>query len=128
MTAEKWLIPILLAASTAAAPRAPDSVGAFHLELEKSEPVNGTSVAAVSELRLWFTQVPQDRTTSIRLLSGAGEPVATGEVVQDDDDGSLFSVSVPDALPKGPYTVAWRTMGADGHVVRGEFSFEVTAP
>jgi methionine-rich copper-binding protein CopC len=128
MTAKTWLIPILLAASTAAGPPAPDSVGVFHLELEKSEPVDGTSVAAVSDVCLWFTQTPQDGTTSIRVLDEAGEPVATGEVVQDEEDGSLFSVSVPDALPEGPYTVVWRAMGADGHVVRGEVSFTVTAP
>lgn len=128
MTAEKWLIPFFLATFAAAAPPAPDSVGAFHLELEKSEPLDGTSVEAVSEVCLWFTQVPQEGTTSIHVLDQTGEPVAAGEVVQDEEDGSLFSVSLPGGLPGGPYTVAWRAMGADGHAVRGTFSFRVTVP
>jgi len=103
-------------------------MGAFHLELEKSEPVDGASVGAVSEVRLWFTQVPQEGTTSIRVLDGAGEPIAAGEVAQDEEDRSLFSVSLWDGLSPGPYRVAWRAMGADGHAVRGELSFAVSAP
>jgi methionine-rich copper-binding protein CopC len=30
-------------------------------------------------------------------------------------------------LPAGGYTVAWRGIGDDGHVVRGDFTFSVTA-
>lgn len=34
-------------------------------------------------------------------------------------------ISVP-SLTSGNYSVAWRAMGEDGHVIKGNFSFKVT--
>ena len=104
-----------------------EGTGLFHFELSKSAPEAGAEVGSPSEIRLWFTQVPQDATTSIRLIDGAGDAVHTSDVMQDDEDGQQFSVMIHGQLPSGEYTVAWRAMGEDGHVVRGDFTFSVTA-
>ncbi len=97
-----------------------------HFELSKSEPVAEATVQSPSEIRLWFTQVPQENTTSIRVLDTDGGPLHTGEVVQDAADGQGFSVALHGTLRPAVYTVTWRAMGTDGHVVRGDFNFTVS--
>jgi methionine-rich copper-binding protein CopC len=111
------------ASSTAQA----DDVSVFHFALSKSMPEADAVVASPSEVKLWFTQAPQEGTTSIRVLGGDAEPIHTADVVQDAEDGSIFSVALHGTLAPGQYTVAWRALGEDGHVVRGDFSFSVTA-
>ena len=97
---------------------------ALHFALSKSVPEKDAAIAPPGELRLWFTQEPQDNSISIRLLAGE-ELVETGPAVQDPDDGTVFSVALENALPAGAYTIAWRGLGQDGHVVRGEIPFSV---
>ena len=105
-----------------------ESTAVPHFDLNKSAPEAGATVASPSEVRLWFTEQPEDGTTSIRLLDGDGEPIHTMDVAQDAEDGRVFSVSLHGELPAGGYSVVWRAMGDDGHVVRGDYSFTVSAP
>ena len=97
-----------------------------HFELIKSSPEADATVPTPSEVRLWFTQVPQAATTTIRVIPADGEPLHTGEVVQDPEDGAIFSVAFHHTPEPGPYTVSWRAMGTDGHVVKGDFTFTVS--
>jgi len=60
-------------------------------------------------------------------VDASGEAAHTGDLSEDPEDGKVFSVAIPHGLADGRFTVAWRGMGADGHVVRGEFSFSVSA-
>jgi methionine-rich copper-binding protein CopC len=124
----KTLPALLVLAAVAAIPGRPDGLAyPLHFALSKSSPEADSNVQAPEEVKLWFTQVPQDGTTSIRVLNADGEPVPTSEIVQDEEDGTAFSVALEDAPASGHYTVAWRALGEDGHVVRGEFSFTVMA-
>lgn len=100
---------------------------ALHFALSRSVPEAGAEVASPPEVRLWFTEVPQDNSMSVRLLDPAGEPVETDALVQDDEDGRIFHLAVEGTLPAGGYSVVWRAIGQDGHVVRGDFGFTVTA-
>jgi methionine-rich copper-binding protein CopC len=36
-------------------------------------------------------------------------------------------ITLDPALPSGAYTVQWRVIAQDGHVMRGNFGFEVRA-
>lgn len=101
--------------------------GVRHFGLAKSIPAADSSVTAPEQLQLWFTQAPQDGSVSIRLVDAAGSLVETGEPVRNADDPKLMEVSIGHALSAGSYTVAWRGIGDDGHVVRNEFGFSVTA-
>lgn len=122
---KRLIVGVLLLGSLAAPGPAAEALALFHFELSKSAPAAGAEVHEVSEVRLWFTQEPQENTTSIRLIDGGGDAVETGDVVQDADDGRVFSVAVDAHLVPGRYTVAWRAMGQDGHVVRDDFAFSV---
>ena len=81
----------------------------------------------VHEIALWFTQAPQENSVSVRLIDAEGSAVDTGEAVRSQDDPKAFRMEVPGHLAAGEYTVAWRAMADDGHVVRGDFLFTVMA-
>lgn len=99
--------------------------GALHFALSKSMPEAGSSLPSPDEVRLWFTEEPQENSVSIRLINAAGDAVETGDLTQGEEDATTFSVAIEKGLAPGAYTVAWRGMGDDGHVVRDDFSFTV---
>lgn len=103
------------------------AAAAFHFELKKSEPAPNATVASPAAVRLFFSEAPEEGSVGIRLVSPAGEPVATGDVTADEHDASIYSVSVGRTLSAGSYTVSWRGIGDDGHVVRGDYGFAVSA-
>ena len=99
---------------------------AEHFGLSRSAPEDGATVAGLEEVRMWFTQVPQEGSLSARVVDADGELVKTPAAKQDASDGKVFAVELTDGLPAGSYTVAWRGIGRDGHVVRGDFGFTVS--
>jgi methionine-rich copper-binding protein CopC len=115
------LVGVLTAASS------PKTGPSLHFALERSSPEADATVQAPSEIRLWFTEAPQDGTTAIRLVEAEEADVEVGEVTQDADDETSFFVEIQGTLPAGTYTVSWRGMGDDGHVVRESFQFSVAA-
>ncbi|HET9949965.1 MAG TPA: copper resistance CopC family protein [Longimicrobiales bacterium] len=100
---------------------------ALHFELSGSLPEPDATVPPPEEVRLWFTEAPQEGSVAIRLIDPAGEPVETGEPTPAEDDARVVSVAVEPRLAPGRYTVSWRGIGDDGHVVRGDFGFTVAA-
>ncbi len=112
------LILTLAAAAPSAAP---------HFGLSKSMPEAGSTVSSPEEVRLWFTQVPQEGTVQIRVVEAADAGVHVMDAVQDEEDGRVFSVVLHGTLPPATYTVSWRGMSEDGHVVRETFDFTVAA-
>lgn len=96
-----------------------------HFGLSKSVPAAGASVGAPDEITLWFTQVPQENSISIRLVDAKGDLVPSTDPKQDAQDGKVFSITPSSTLGTGSYTVAWRGIGQDGHTVRGDFGFSV---
>lgn len=111
----------LLAAVCVAGAAAPS----FHFALAGSVPADKATVHEVTEVRLTFTQEPSEGTVAARLLDAAGEPVPGSDPAKDAQDGKTYAFAPAAPLKPGAYTVSWRGMGADGHVVRGSFSFDV---
>lgn len=99
----------------------------FHFALSRSAPEADASVSAPDEVRLWFTEAPEDNSVGIRLIDAAGDAVATTEAAADPQNGAVFFIEPSAPLAAGRYTVSWRGIGDDGHVVRGDFGFSVTA-
>ena len=98
-----------------------------HFGLSKSMPEAGSTVESPEEVRLWFTQIPQEGTVQIRVLEAADAGVHVMDAVQDQEDGRVFSIVLHGTLPPATYTVSWRGMSEDGHVVRETFDFTVAA-
>ena len=93
---------------------------AAHSPLASSSPADGDSV----------TTAPRTIEMTFRGTEGLVRLALSGEV--DLGDGHLMiekqrhTVSLPEIRPD-EYEVRWRALSADGHVVKGSFSFTVEA-
>jgi methionine-rich copper-binding protein CopC len=99
----------------------------FHFALSRSVPAADATVASPSEVRLWFTEAAQENSVGIRLLNAAGAALETPAAKRDEADARVYALAVPAPLAAGRYTVSWRGVGDDGHVVQGTFAFTVSA-
>jgi copper resistance protein C len=125
MRARAVILAAGLLSAVAATAAATDA--AFHFALSRSVPAADASVASPDEVRLWFSQVAQPGSVAIRVIAPGGDAVQTSDPIPNEDDGRVYHVDVDSKLPAGAYTVSWRGIGDDGHVVRGDFRFSVTA-
>ena len=99
-----------------------------HPDLATSRPAAGTSVPSpLSELVLLFTERIELRYTTLVIITTAGDTIG-GVVALAGTDGRTVRVTLSEPLGAAAYRVAWRTAGADGHVVSGEYAFTVGAP
>jgi hypothetical protein len=115
------LSAVVLGATTLAAWRAP-----FHLHLVKSTPAANASVASAPDsIRLWFSQAPELKLTTVKVTGPGTAAIALAPLAKGDS--ALVIAGVKGTMAAGSYTVAWRTMSKDGHVVRGTFAFKVAA-
>lgn len=101
---------------------------AAHAHLRRSEPAARERLAtSPPAIRLWFSENPQLAFTHVRLRAADSSDVPLGSLTLASGDPSGVVAPLLGALPNGAYTVHWQTGGADGHPVRGSFSFSVAA-
>lgn len=97
-----------------------------HITLEASLPEDDQTVSdEVSEVRLFFSDAPLMRGASIRVVNSSRRLVRSSPPEADETDPRQLSVQIDPALPAGRYVVQWRCIADDGHVMRGDFTFEV---
>jgi putative copper export protein/methionine-rich copper-binding protein CopC len=95
-----------------------------HTWLERSSPAAGDTVRnAPTAVRLWFSGRAELAFTRVRLLGADGREIPLGPVARLGSSRSAFSTPIGAPLSPGTYTVEWQTAAADGHPVRGRFSF-----
>jgi len=100
-----------------------------HLHLERSEPMADSTVAAPpTAIRLWFSQPVQLGVTRVHLADAARRPVEVSAPRLGEGRNAPVIVDIGGTVAAGGYTVSWRTMARDGHVVSGSFGFRVAAP
>ena len=93
-----------------------------HSKQEVTVPNEGAVLASPPDVVSIAFDAPM-RITVIRLTSEAGE---TFELERSDDMQPVTDFrATPPVLPTGRYTVEWRGLSADGHAMKGRFSFEV---
>jgi len=94
-----------------------------HTQLSSSVPAEQAVVAAApEELVLMFST--DVRITALTLTDAADASYELGALPTSAQ--REFEIPVP-TLAAGEYTVAWRAVGADTHVVSGEIHFSVAA-
>lgn len=96
-----------------------------HLHLERSSPADSSVVSPPESLQLWFSERPQIAVTRVTVTTARGDTVETGTPTLAAADKAPVVVPFSQVPAAGKHTVAWRTMSADGHVVRGTFVFTV---
>jgi len=99
-----------------------------HSQLTTTAPIDGDTIAtAPGELVLEFNEPVSPPPTAIRLFDARGEQVEAGSATMSEA-GRVMRTVLPGQLADGSYVVAWRATSADGHPVRGAFTFAVGAP
>ncbi|MDQ3949955.1 MAG: CopD family protein [Gemmatimonadota bacterium] len=95
-----------------------------HGTLKSSVPSKGAHLGvAPRELRLTFTERPELPFTRIQLLGPDSAVVLLGSLRLDSATTVVADIRGP--LRAGTYTVVWQVASADGHPVRGRFSFTI---
>ena len=98
-----------------------------HSQLVGSEPGRNATVTRVPErVKLWFSERIEPAYAQLSVWSEAGKQVDAGDAAVAPDDPALLSVSTP-GLGPGRYTVRFRVLSVDGHVVESSFGFTVKA-
>jgi methionine-rich copper-binding protein CopC len=98
----------------------------FHITLDKSVPADGETVTGdVREIRLFLSGAPLMRGASVRIVTSGRQLMRSSPPAADPADPKQIFVQVDPPLPPGAYVVQWRCIADDGHVMRGDFTFEV---
>jgi copper transport protein len=105
------LLPLLVPAAFPAAALA-------HASLLRSDPAAGTVVAhAPSRIVLHFDQPVQDAGTTV--VASSGVSALAGHARVEQGNSRALVVPLRSGLGNGDYTVRWRVVSADGHIVSG---------
>jgi copper transport protein len=107
------LLVVLLLPATASA----------HANLDRAEPAPGSQLdQPPRELQLFLSEAVDGSFSRVQLLNAKREAVDRGDSHVAPNDPRSLVVSLPEQLPDGVYTVAWRTLSAvDGHTVDGAY-------
>ena len=103
---------------------APVSVLAHSL-LVRSQPAQRATVSRPPErIQMWFSERLEPAYASASVWNEAGKQVDGRDATVDASDPSLLSVGTPNLGP-GRYTVRYRVLSVDGHVVESSYGFTV---
>lgn len=117
---------LLLAAAVACALL--PSVAAAHTKVDRTAPADGDTVQDVREVRVHFSRGVESELTRITLFrDGAAVPVSATRVVPETE-GREYLLALAAPLAPGAYEARWKTVGGDGHVLEGKFTFVVDGP
>jgi methionine-rich copper-binding protein CopC len=99
------------------------SAASAHASLVKSVPGRRAVLAAApARVHLWFNARLEPAFSRLSVWDAAGKQVDARDVQVDGQDPKLLTVGIP-TLPPGRYTVRFRVLSVDGHVVESEFPF-----
>ena len=112
---------VLVAAAALALPAAAWA----HAALLRTAPVASRTInQAPTEVRLSYSEPVEPRFAIVSVTDASGRQVTSGEPVAAP--GSPQTLVTPlRRVPEGWYLVFWRVISADGHPVRGAFTFAV---
>jgi copper resistance protein C len=96
-----------------------------HAILVKSQPAKDETVKeAPKQIDLWFNDPVRSEYKALAVIDGEGKRVDNHDVEQSLTDGSNIHATVQNLTP-GTYTVRYRVVSEDTHIVTGKFQFTV---
>jgi methionine-rich copper-binding protein CopC len=102
----------------------PTSVWA-HAVLVKSVPARRAVLTrGPARVQLWFNERLEAHFCSLSVWNAGGQQVDSGDVQVGPEDPKKLSVGLA-ALTPGAYTVKYRVLSVDGHIVENQFPFTV---
>lgn len=113
------------AAITLIAPTSePPIVLAHAIVVRRSPAEGGIAAANIGKVDVWYDAGIRDSLAALAVVSEGGERVDKRNAAIDSADPAHVSVSVNPLAP-GKYTVRYRALSADGHLVSGAWEFQV---
>ena len=96
-----------------------------HAILVKSQPAKDETVSqAPKQIDLWFNDAVRSEYKALAVIDSSGKRVDNHDVEQTLTDGSHIHATVSN-LAAGTYTVRYRVVSEDTHIVTGKFEFTV---
>jgi methionine-rich copper-binding protein CopC len=96
-----------------------------HAEMVKSVPARrSTTTTPPPRVRLSFNERVEAKFSRVSVWDAKGAQVDLKDVEVDPEDPKQLTVGLP-ALEPGTYTVRFRVLSVDGHVVESQFPFTV---
>jgi methionine-rich copper-binding protein CopC len=124
MTVWPRLLAPLLALVLAVLALAGAGVASAHATLISSDPAPGTTLAsAPASVTATFSEDLQTAFAAMTVVGPDGNLWSVGEVRVN---GPVAAVDVRPLGPAGTYTANYRVTSADGHVITGSWSFDLT--
>lgn len=128
-SAARAALALLVALFALVGPLAPTPHVAFaHAELTGSEPPDGAVLtAAPASVRLFFSEPIEREFYALEVYTARRARVDRNNARIPRDNVQALEVDLQPLEP-GIYTIVWRALSIDGHVVRGVLSFSVGVP
>jgi len=121
MTRRFWIGWTLSALAVMALPDATWS----HAFLIKSIPARRAALLRPpNRVQLWFNERLEPAYSTISVVDRSDKRVDSQDVKVGPEDPKLLSVTLPPLAP-GTYTIRFRVLSVDGHVVESEYPFTV---
>lgn len=96
-----------------------------HAALVKAEPARRAVLStAPAQIRLWFNEEIEPAYASLSVLDENKKPVTDNKVKVHPEDAKSIVLELPE-MQSGRYTVKFRVLSVDGHVVDSEYNFTV---
>jgi copper resistance protein C len=98
-----------------------------HAFLVRSAPAHRAMLGQMPErVQLWFNERLEPAYSTVSVWNEAGAQVDARDVTVGPDDPRRLSVTV-EVRQAGLYTVKYRVLSVDGHIVENRFMFTVNA-
>ncbi|MGE2692856.1 copper resistance CopC family protein [Mycolicibacterium pulveris] len=121
---KRLLAAALLTVTLAAGSLAAAAGAAAHATRIAADPAeNAELTESPAAVAATFNEAMQPQFAAMTVVGPDGNLWSTGEPTVD---GAVVSVGVRPLGPPGTYTVNYRATSADGHVISGSWSFELT--
>ncbi|MBL8074730.1 MAG: copper resistance protein CopC [Nitrospira sp.] len=96
-----------------------------HSMLVKAEPPRRAVLTkSPSQVRLWFNEKIEGDYASLVVLDDKKQSISDVKPTLASDDPKSIILPLPELLP-GKYTIKFRVLSVDGHVVESSFDFTV---
>lgn len=120
-----WRKACLTLGGAAALAVASHGVAQSHAIVVRAKPQDGETVSApVSRVELWYDAPISPAMAALSVTDAAGQRVDGHDAAIDRSDGAHVFTSVKTSNP-GEYTVRYRAISADGHIVSGTYRFTI---
>lgn len=104
--------------------QSPALILAHAIVVRTSPAQGGIGAEDIGKVEVWYDAGIRDAFAALAVVSASGERVDKRDAAIDSVDPAHVSVSV-NRLTPGKYTVRYRALSADGHLVSDAWDFEV---